>query len=255
MSKRRTTALVFRKMGAITLAAYVPGFFRIHLRYIRNYPIVWAGLFVAPFIAVKLALVTIFGWFNTESKSGVAFDILAIFVIALCFFAAERNRHFRRYYIYLAPAIIFFSLLYSTWRQQGFMTPGFIVLGILIWLLAMVVWKLAGTKGYQALTHGGSRRYAKSVKLLQQGNFEKGFKLLQKSAKSGHFKSLFLMGEIYENGRGVDTDLFRAAELYLRASKKGYRPASERFEAVYERLEPEDHARLEKTVLREWLEG
>ena len=242
-------------MGALALAAYFPGFFRIHLRYIRNYPIVWAGLFVAPFLAIKMALVTIFGWFNTQSRNGLVFDVMAIFLIALCFFAAERHREFRRIYVIIAPLIIFVSLIYWAWKGQGFPSPGFLVLAFLIWLLSISVWKLAGKKGYQALSDGGSRKFAKARKFYEHGDYERAVKLLEKTAKKKHFKSLFLLGEFYEQGHYYDQDLFKAAELYLTAGKKGYSPARERFRAIYDQLSKDEHNRLEKNMIAEWLES
>ncbi len=235
------------------MASYVPGFFKIHLRYIRNYPIVWATLFVAPFLAIKMALINIFGLFGAEARRGLAFDVLAIFLIALCFYAAERNERFRKLYVILAPVIIFVSLIYWA-SHMGWFNPGFWVVGILIGILTRMVWGISGTKGIHALDHGGSRKYAKARALYDTGDYNQAVPLLLKAAKGKHFKVLFLLAESYELGNFHSKDLFKAAKLYQRSAKKGYPPALQRFQSIYDKFDEETQARFEKTMLTDWLD-
>ena len=253
MSKKRNTTRIAKTMGGAVWRSYVPGFFLIHLRYIRNYPIVWAALFVAPFIAIKMFLVSIFGWFEADTVKTLSLDISAIFILALCFYRAERDQSFRKFYILLAPATIFFGLIYWA-SHMGLMNPGFWVVGILIWLLSLAVWKISSTKGKTALSNGGNRKYAKARALYDAGNYKDAVPLLEKAAKNGHFKVLFLLGECHERGHYFKPDLFNAARYYQRASKKGYRPAFERLAPIYEQLSPEDKNRLEKNLLDHWFE-
>ena len=253
MSKTRQTTKVVKKLGGIALASYVPGFFKIHLRYIRNYPIVWAALFVAPFLAIKMALINIFGLFGAEARRGLAFDVLAIFLIALCFYAAERHEKFRRVYVILAPAIVFISLIYWA-SHMGFFNPGFWVVGILIAGLTRIVWGISGTKGGHALDHGGSRKYAKAREFYDAGHYDKAVPLLEKAAKGKHFMVLYLLAESYELGHYFEKDLFKAAKLYQRSSKKGYPPALEKFQHLFANFDEATQSRFEKTLLTDWLE-
>lgn len=253
MSRTKQTTKVVKKLGGIALSSYVPGFFKIHLRYIKNYPIVWAALFVAPFLAIKMALINIFGLFGAEARRGLAFDVLAIFFIALCFYAAERHEKFRRIYVILAPAIIFVSLIYWA-SNMGWFNPGFWVVGVLIALLTRAVWGISSQKGTQALDHGGSRKYAKARELYEAGDYNAAVPLLEKAAKRKHFKVLFLLAECYHLGRHHEKDLFKAATLYHRASKKGYAPALTRFQEIYGTFDEETQSRFEKSLLTDWLE-
>ena len=236
------------------LAAYLPGFFKIHLRYIRNFPLVWATLFVAPFIAIKLVLVTIFGWFGEQGSGGLAFDIMAIFLIAICFFLAERHRNVRQIYVYLGPAIIAGGLLYWAWSSQGFMSPGFMILVLLIAVLVRRVYRISTIDGWRAFEDGGSRKYRKARKLFSEGQEEKAMKLMEKTAKKGHFKSLYFLAESYELGRFYERDLFKACALYLKSSKKGYKPAHEKFRLLFENMSEAEQKNLEGDLLSQWLD-
>lgn len=253
MSKTRQTKRFAKRVGNAALSSYVPSFFRIHLRYIRNYPIVWAAFFVAPFIAIKMSLVRLFGWLGTGTSIGLGYDIMAIFVVALGFYMAERSEAFRHYYIYLAPAVIFISLIYAA-SGLGLMNPGFWAVGILIWLLSAAVLKITRGKGAHALAHGGDRKYAKARALYDAGDYQQAVPMLEKAAKGGHFLVLHLMGECYEKGHYFKPDIFKAARLYQRAAKKGYSPALTRFKNIHDGLSPEDQERLETSMLQNWLD-
>lgn len=254
MSKTRQTTRFAKKVGNAALSSYVPGFFRIHLRYIRNYPIVWAALFVAPFLGIKMVWLRLAEWMGTNTLQGLGLDILAIFVVALCFFAAERNEKFRRFYVIFAPGVIFVSLIY--WASgMGLMNPGFWVVGILIWLLTWTVYKISSTKGFKALSHGGSRKYTKARGFYDAGEYDKAVPLLEKTAKAGHFKSLFTLGECYERGYFYEADRLKAAELYQRAARKGYSPALARFRGIQEELSEDEQTSLEKSLIENWLDN
>ena len=49
----------------------------------------------------------------------------------------------------------------------------------------------------------------------------------QKAADRGQPRALFLLGECYEEGNGVQADLDRARALYQQAADKGYQSAQE----------------------------
>jgi len=253
MSKARQTTRFAKKIGSAALSSYVPGFFRIHLRYIRNYPIVWAALFVAPFLGIKMVWVRLSNWMGTGTMTGLGLDVLAIFLVALCFYTAERHEAFRRFYVMFAPGVIFVSLMY--WASgMGLMNPGFWVVGFLIWLLTWTVWKLSRSKGWMALSNGGSRKYTKARGFYDAGEYDKAVPLLEKTAKAGHFKSLFTLGECYERGYFYKVNPLKAAELYQRSAHKGYSPALERFREIHENLSTEEQASLEKSLIENWLD-
>ncbi len=211
-------------------------------------------MFVAPYIAIRLSLVNIFGWFGGEAKKAFGYDIMAILCLAICFYLAERLPEFRRFYIYLAPAVIFFGLIYWA-SHMGVLSVAFWVIGVLIWLLAYFVLRITRTKGLFALDHGGSRKYAKTKKLYDAGDYQAAIPLLEKSAKRGHFKGLNLLGECHELGRGYEQDMFKAARYYLRAAKKGYRPAYASFERVYDQLDDAQRLDIEKNLTKTGLEN
>lgn len=48
------------------------------------------------------------------------------------------------------------------------------------------------------------------------------FRWFSASAGQGHHRAEFLLGECYENGRGVARDLKKAAECYAKAQEGGF---------------------------------
>lgn len=254
MSRTKQTARVLKKIGALTLRSFIPGFFKIHGRYLVNFPIVWLAFFIAPYIAIKLSLVNVFGWFGAEAKKALTYDLLAILTLAICFYLAERLPEFRRHYVYLAPGVIFCGLIYWS-LPMGVLNPGFWAVAVLIWLLSYLVWRITRSKGLYALDHGGSRKFAKTKKLYDASDYESAVPLLEKAVKRGHFKVLNLLGECHELGRGYAPDMSKAARYYLRAAKKGYRPAYASFERVYDQLDDDQRLDIERNLTRTGLEN
>lgn len=237
--------IVARQTGTIVAAAYFPHFLRIHLRYMRHNFRTWAALFVAPFLAIKLALIALFNRLS-DGQSGVwKFDLLAILLVALCFFLAERNRDFRRAYVNIAPAVMGLGLLYWASGTIGFLTPGFLVLTILIIVFTKTVWKFTTERGYEQLSDGGDRNFVKGREFYMAGDYEQALPHLKKAAKHNHFKSLFLLGEAYENGHFVEPNVVKAAGCYFKASQKGYEPAAKRYQEILGSLSCEQKAEAE----------
>ena len=56
---------------------------------------------------------------------------------------------------------------------------------------------------------------------------DKAFEWFEKSAAQGHGRALFLLGECFEEGNGVQADLEKAKQYYQKAADKGYKSAKE----------------------------
>ena len=63
--------------------------------------------------------------------------------------------------------------------------------------------------------------------------YDKAFVHLEPSAKRGHMKSLYLLGDALEHGNGFKVERVRAAQFYNKSAKKGYRKAHGAFEALF----------------------
>ena len=62
---------------------------------------------------------------------------------------------------------------------------------------------------------------SKATDLFQQQNYEQARSLLEPLARGGDVKALAMLGNIYENGLGVDADRQRAQNLYERGANVG----------------------------------
>ncbi len=209
---------------------------------------------MAPFLVIKLCLSTIFGWFGNKASGGLAFDVIAIFLIALCFYMAERHERFRQFYVHFAPALTGVGLFYWMGQQTGFFNVGYFVLALLIWVFAVRVWRFTTKHGYRVLSDGGDRKFSKARTLYENGDYDKALPLLEKSAAKGHFRSLYLIGEAYEMGRLYEANRLKAAEYYLKSGKKGWHPAREKFKAIFGTLTVNEQKRLESEMLVNWLD-
>ena len=209
---------------------------------------------MAPFLVIKLCLTTVFGWFGATGSGGWAYDLLAIFAIALCFYMAERHEVFRQFYVHFAPLLTGLGLLYWMGKQTGFFNPGYFFIAILIWFFSVRVWRFSVSRGYQALSDGGDKKFAKAKAFYAQGDYASALPLLEKSAAKGHFQSLHVLGQAYEDGQFYERDLIKAAQLYLKSSKKGWAPAEERFKIVYDKLSPTEQESFEQNMLDSWLD-
>jgi len=66
-----------------------------------------------------------------------------------------------------------------------------------------------------------------------QGNYATALKKFEPLAESGHAESLYYLGVIYEEGRGVPKDAKTAIKWYLKAVQQGNTEAHTRLEQIY----------------------
>lgn len=242
---------VTRKFGLLMMGAYVPAFINIHFRYARHNFKIWAALFVAPFLVVKLALIRLIELLPEQNQIVWHYDLLAIFAISVCFYAAERFDRFRRVYVWAVPFTIFFGLLYWSAGQGSQELAGNVVKFLLIAYLSYRVGKFTLKEGYVELDDGADTDYHTGKELYDAGHYPTAISLLEASAKRGHFKSLYMLGEAYEHGHHYTKDTVKAAACYYKASQKGYIPAKACYEALLNEMTLEQtgtmHALLQDT--------
>ncbi len=229
------------QFGKAASSVYVPGFLFIHLRYLRYHTQSWLALFVAPFVATKAVLGRLSNWSGDARFQSLSFDLIALAVIAACFMLAERRREFRRYYVYAVPIIIFVGLVIGAAAKHGWFTRPFWPEFLMVGFLAYIVGRVSIGKGYQALKDGGDMNYRKGRAYFDERKFKKAMPLLEKSAKGGHFKALYLIAEAYQKGLGdYPQDKVRAAEYYARSGRKGYRRATQTYRSLLDTLSPDE---------------
>lgn len=241
--RNRTT----RKLGVVVMGAFVPAFINIHFRYARHNFKAWAALFIAPFLVVKLALIRLLDMLPDDNHVVWHYDLLAIFIISICFYLAERFDDFRRIYVWAVPVTIFFGLLYWSNGQGSNQLSGAVIKLALIGYLTYRVGKFTIKHGYTQLDDGADGDYHTGKELYDAGDYTQAIPLLEASATRGHFKSLVLLGDAYENGHHYDPDIIKAAACYHKASQKGYAPATKRYGLLSEELT------LEQTIEAESL--
>lgn len=230
--------------GSLALSAYLPKFVRIHFRYMRHSFKVWAALFVAPFLAIKLSLIALFNWLAQEGDGVWKFDLIAVFAVALCFVIAERNRKFRQFYVYAAPIVMMLGLLHWAGEGSGYLNRGYLIKAALILYFSHRVGRFTITTGYQKLTEGADKDYILGREHYDNGEYDIALPLLETAAERGHFKSLYFIAEAYELGRYYEADLVKAAEYYQSAGRKGYAKGNERFQDVLGRMTSEQKDRI-----------
>ncbi len=233
------------------LGIRIPGFIRIHIRYLFNNPFVYCVLVVAPFIIGLVMLLGINADFWNSYFSGWHVFLMVLFAIATAFYFAERHRTFRKIYVRAVPAMVvingFFIYIFDT-GVTGSRFGGLIVFIILALLPAWVLAKLSMGMGYRMLSNGADRHYRPGRDLYMDGDFEAAFRHLEPSAKRGHMKSLFLLGEAHEYGKGRALDRIKAARFYNKSAKKGYRKAHTAFEALTQSFSPEEKKTFENDL-------
>lgn len=236
-TKKNVKAATFEYVPMI-LGIRVPGFIRIHFRYAKRNPLIWLVLTLAPFIIGLIVLssfaenvlkVPLKGWQNF---------FIVVFFIALAFFAAERSRRFRRFYVGAIPGMVVLNGLISMFFKTGFSFGSLVVFLILSALPAWVLGKLSMGKGYKMLSDGADRSYRPGRDLYMDGQYDAAFVHLEAAAKRGHMKSLYLLGHAHENANGRERDLIKAAHFYEKASSKGYHKASLAYQRVLTSLDP-----------------
>lgn len=244
MGKVRKGIGFFRAVGIMVLGAYVPNFFKIHLRYIRNNLRAWLVLFIAPFLAIKMFMIAVFDRISQGGDSAWGFDIIAILSVAVCFVLAERHAGFRRVYVFAVPAIMAIGLLYWAGSNGGYINAGYFVKACLIGFLTYRVGRFTITRGYQQLSDGADKDFRQGKSYYEDGAYDLAIPFLETAAKRGHFKSLFLLGDAYEHGHHVEKDLPKAAEYFIKSSRKGYGKAGARYDQLLESLPPAQRAEI-----------
>lgn len=218
----------------------IPGFIRIHIRYILGNPFVWAVLFLAPFV---IGLFTVSSFARNVLKfemNGWQVFLTVLFLIALAFYFAERNRMFRKIYVRAIPVMILINGVFIYVFDIDSLFGGLVVFAILALLPAWLLGKLSMGMGYRMLSNGADRHYRPGRDLYMAGDYEGAFLHLEHSAKRGHMKSLYLIGHAHEHGNGRELDRVKAAKYYEKAAKKGYRKAQPAYERVFENFTPEE---------------
>ena len=171
--------------------------------------------------------------------------LIAFFVIAVMFFLAERYRQFRKIYVILIPALVIFYGLIGLIVEPGRFPGNLFRFAILTGLPAWWLWKRATNQGFKALTDGADKDYRTGHDLYLEEEFETAFIHLEKSASRGHMKSLFLLGDAYEHGRGKDKNRVKAARLYDKSGHKGYVKAREALRRLHDKLNEDEKSQLE----------
>jgi len=215
------------------LGLRIPGFIKIHFRYLARNPFIWLVLVIAPFIIGLMTLSMINQASSEISLSGWQCFFIVLLVIAMAFYFAERDRKFRRFYVMAIPGMVIINGLFRFAFDGGLSFGGLVAFAILAGLPALILGKLSMGMGYRMLSDGADRNYRPGRDLYMDGDYETAFIHLEPSAKRGHMKSLYLMGHAHEHGNGRPQDRIRAARFYDKAAKKGYRKAHSAFEALF----------------------
>lgn len=74
--------------------------------------------------------------------------------------------------------------------------------------------------------------YYKANPLIR--DYKKAFKWYKRAAMLGHIDSMFQVGYMYENGRGVDKDIDKALKWYLKAAQFNHKSAMNNIGYLYE---------------------
>lgn len=232
-SKKNIKAAAFEYVPMI-FGLRIPGFIRVHWRYARHSFLTWLVLFVAPFV-IGVAILSVISEkiLKVEATDWQLF-LIALFLIAVAFFFAERHRKFRRIYVIAIPAMVVVNGVVHLLFTNGFSIGGVITFGILAGLPAWWLGRHATGKGYRLLSDGADKDYRPGRDLYMDGQYEDAFMHLEPSAKRGHMKSLYLLGHAFENGNGCEKARVKAARFYDKASRKGYRKANTAFDALFE---------------------
>lgn len=211
----------------------IPGFIKIHLRYLRRNPIIWAVLVMAPFILGLMSLSMMNRKWAEISFTGWQRFFIVLLFIAAAFYFAERHRRFRRFYVMAIPGMVLINGFFRFVILGGSFVGGVVTFAILAGLPAWLLGRLSMGAGYRMLSDGADKDYRPGRDLYMEGDYEKAFLRLKPSAKRGHMKSLYLLGQAYENGHGCEPQRVRAAQFYNKSAKKGYRKAHGAFETLF----------------------
>ena len=215
------------------LGLRIPGFIRIHFRYLARNPFIWLVLVIAPFIIGLVSLSMMNSAWDEVSLTGWQRFFIVLLIIAMAFYYAERDRKFRRFYVMAIPGMVIINGLFRFAFAGGLSFGGLVAFGILAGLPAFILGKLSMGMGYRMLSDGADRHYRPGKNLYVEGQYEQAFIHLELSAKRGHMKSLYLLGHAHEHGNGRIQDRIKAASFYNKSAKKGYRKSYAAFEALF----------------------
>ena len=243
-SKPKISALI-RKYLPAAFGLRVPGFIRIHFRYIRYSFLTWIVLFVAPFVMLVFGLRQLRGLAADINPNDTQIYLIAFFAIAVMFFLAERNRRFRKIYVILIPALVILYGLIDLAVDPGRFPGNLFRFAILTGIPAWWLWKRATRRGFDALTDGADKNYRAGYELYLKEDYEAAFELLEKSARRGHMKSLYLIGDAFEHGYGKVKNRVKAARLYDKAGGKGYKKAQEALQRLCADMSAAEKAQYE----------
>ena len=227
------------------LGLRIPGFIRIHFRYLARNPFIWLVLVIAPFIIGLMTLSMMNRAWEEVSLSGWQRFFIVLLVIAMAFYFAERHRTFRRFYVLAIPGMVIINGLFRFAFDGGLSFGGIVVFLILAALPALILGKLSVGMGYRMLSDGADRNYRPGRDLYMDGEYEPAFIHLEPSAKRGHMKSLYLLGHAHEHGNGRAQDRIKAASFYNKSANKGYRKAHDAFETLFASFTTEEAAAFE----------
>jgi len=231
-SKKNIKAAI-TKYVPLFLGLQIPGFIRIHFRYMRRNILMWGVLVIAPFIIGLMSLSMINHAWAEVSLTGWQRFLIVLLVIGAAFYFAERYRKFRRFYVIAIPAMVVINGLFRFAFNGGLSFGGIVAFCIVAGLPAWVLSKLSMGMGYRMLSDGANKTYRPGRDLYMEGQYAKAFIYLEPSAKRGHMKSLYLLGHAHEHGNGRERDRVKAAQFYDKSSRKGYRKAHAAFETLF----------------------
>ena len=229
-----------RQYAPMMLGLRIPGFIKIHLRYIRRDTLTWFVLFIAPFVIGVMTLSVLCEKLLEIDASDLQIFLVVLFIIALAFFFAERHRKFRRFYVMAIPILVIANGLFRLNYSGGVGIGRIIGFGIVTLLPAWWVGRHAMGKGYNLLSDGADKDYRPGRDLYMEEQYAQAFVHLEPSAKRGHMKSLYLLGHAHQNGNGRNHDRVKAARFYDKSSRKGYGKAKRAFDDLFDSFSQEE---------------
>ena len=230
---KKNIKLVATRYLPLLVGLRIPGFIKIHLRYMGRNPIIWLVLVIAPFILGLMSLSMMNQKWADVALSGWQRFFIVLLSIATAFYFAERHRKFRRFYVMAIPGMVLINGLFRFVILGGLSFGGLVTFAILAGFPAWLLGHFSMGAGYRMLSDGADKNYRPGRDLYMDGDYAKAFLHLTPSAKRGHMKSLYLLGHAHEHGNGYEIDRIKAAQFYNKSAKKGYRKAHAAFEALF----------------------
>lgn len=230
---KKNIKLVATKYVPLLLGLRIPGFIKIHLRYMRRNLVIWLVLVIAPFIMGLISLSMMNRSWADVSLTGWQRFFIVLLCIAATFYFAERHRKFRRFYVMAIPGMVLINGLVRFVILGGPSVGGIVTFAILAGFPAWLLGRLSIGAGYRMLSDGADKDYRPGRNLYMDGKYAKALEHLEPAAKRGHMKSLYLLGHAHEHGNGLEIERIRAAQFYNKSAKKGYRKAHRAFELLF----------------------